>query len=211
MPGWGGGIASYLGAVVKPRLFRPSFVPYLPPFPPYPSLFLSMLPLHPAKTYIVCYTEVSIFLVEGSLFLFLYMYNKNWDLLYYVVLMCPCYFFVLILVFNVCSVFQFPMTAYIVAGTQAAPGKQNHVIVMKMSQLDKTISNEEESEGLTFFEINIIFPLFYSMPSFKQMPFGIFYYNKFFFQSLNVIVISNSCHYPYHHHYLSHRAVFILG
>jgi len=42
---------------------------------------------------------------------------------------------------------EFPMTAYIVAGTQAAPGKQNHVIVMKMSQLDKTISNEEESDS----------------------------------------------------------------
>lgn len=39
------------------------------------------------------------------------------------------------------------MTAYIVAGTQAAPGKQNHVIVMKMSQLDKTISNDEDSKS----------------------------------------------------------------
>ena len=38
------------------------------------------------------------------------------------------------------------MTAYIVAGTQAQPGKQNHVIVMKMSQLDKTLQNDEESE-----------------------------------------------------------------
>jgi len=38
------------------------------------------------------------------------------------------------------------MTAYIVAGTQAPPGKQNHVIVMKMSQLDKTLQNDEESE-----------------------------------------------------------------
>lgn len=38
------------------------------------------------------------------------------------------------------------MTAYIVAGTQAAPGKQNHIIVMKMSQLDKATSNDEESE-----------------------------------------------------------------
>lgn len=42
---------------------------------------------------------------------------------------------------------EFPMTAYIVAGTQAAPGKQNHVIVMKMSQLDKTISNDEDSDS----------------------------------------------------------------
>ena len=39
------------------------------------------------------------------------------------------------------------MTVYIVAGTQAAPGKQNHVIVMKMSQLDKTISNDEDSKS----------------------------------------------------------------
>ena len=38
------------------------------------------------------------------------------------------------------------MTAYIVAGTQAPPGKQNYVIVMKMSQLDKTLQNDEESE-----------------------------------------------------------------
>lgn len=42
---------------------------------------------------------------------------------------------------------EFPMTAYIVAGTQAAPGKQNHVIVIKMSQLDKTISNDEDSDS----------------------------------------------------------------
>ena len=44
------------------------------------------------------------------------------------------------------SVLQYPMTAYIVAGTQATPGKRNHVIVMKMSQLDKTLQNDEESE-----------------------------------------------------------------
>lgn len=41
---------------------------------------------------------------------------------------------------------EFPMTAYIVAGTQAAPGKQNFVIVMKMSQLDKTNSENDEDE-----------------------------------------------------------------
>ena len=59
------------------------------------------------------------------------------------------------------------MTAYIVAGTQAAPGKQNHVIVMKMSQLDKTISNEEESERPIIFKINYMYnSLFYLMPSF---------------------------------------------
>ena len=40
------------------------------------------------------------------------------------------------------------MTAYIVAGTQAPPGKQNHVIVMKMSQLDKTASNDDESKWI---------------------------------------------------------------
>lgn len=44
------------------------------------------------------------------------------------------------------SVFKFPMTAYIVAGTQAPPGKQNHVIVMKMSQLDKTSPSDDESK-----------------------------------------------------------------
>lgn len=48
--------------------------------------------------------------------------------------------------FLVSSVFQFPMTAYIVAGTQAALGQQNHVIVMKMSELDKTFQNDQDSE-----------------------------------------------------------------
>lgn len=38
------------------------------------------------------------------------------------------------------------MTAYIVAGTQAPPGKQDHVIVMKMSQLDKTSPSDDESK-----------------------------------------------------------------
>lgn len=42
---------------------------------------------------------------------------------------------------------EYPMTAYIVAGTQAPPGKQNYVIVMKMSQLDKTLQNDEESDS----------------------------------------------------------------
>lgn len=42
---------------------------------------------------------------------------------------------------------EFPMTAYIVAGTQAPPGKQNHVIVMKMSQLDKTSPSDDESDS----------------------------------------------------------------
>ena len=42
--------------------------------------------------------------------------------------------------------FQFPMTAYVVAGTQAALGKQNHVIIMKMSELDKTFEKDEDSE-----------------------------------------------------------------
>lgn len=48
--------------------------------------------------------------------------------------------------FLVSSDFQFPMTAYIVAGTQAALGQQNHVIVMKMSELDKTFQNDQDSE-----------------------------------------------------------------
>ena len=48
--------------------------------------------------------------------------------------------------FLVSSVFQFPMTAYIVAGTQAALGQQNHVIVMKMSELDRTFQNDQDSE-----------------------------------------------------------------
>ena len=38
------------------------------------------------------------------------------------------------------------MTAYLVAGTQSERGKQNHVIVMKMSQLRKT-GEENEGEG----------------------------------------------------------------
>ena len=64
------------------------------------------------------------------------------------------FFFYLVLIFGydcfhinlALSVFKFPMTAYIVAGTQAPPGKQNHVIVMKMSQLDKTSSSDDESK-----------------------------------------------------------------
>ena len=35
------------------------------------------------------------------------------------------------------------MTAYAVSGTQAATGKQNHLIVMKMSDLHSTISEED--------------------------------------------------------------------
>lgn len=42
---------------------------------------------------------------------------------------------------------KFPMTAYIVAGTQAALGQQNHVIVMKMSELDKTFQNDQDSDS----------------------------------------------------------------
>ena len=63
-------------------------------------------------------------------------------------------FFYLVLIFGydcfhinlALSVFKFPMTAYIVAGTQAPPGKQNLVIVMKMSQLDKTSPSDDESK-----------------------------------------------------------------
>lgn len=63
-------------------------------------------------------------------------------------------FFYLVLIFGydcfhinlALSVFKFPMTAYIVAGTQAPPGKQNHFIVMKMSQLDKTSPSDDESK-----------------------------------------------------------------
>lgn len=40
---------------------------------------------------------------------------------------------------------DYPMTAYLVAGTQSEKAKQNHIIVMKMSQLGKTV---EENEGL---------------------------------------------------------------
>ena len=64
------------------------------------------------------------------------------------------YYFVYVLM--VASVFQFPMTAYIVAGTQAAPGKQNFVIVMKMSQLDKTNSENDEDEESEKLHVQIL-------------------------------------------------------
>ncbi|KAK3750946.1 hypothetical protein QZH41_015025 [Actinostola sp. cb2023] len=41
---------------------------------------------------------------------------------------------------------EFPMTAYIVAGTQAAAGQQNHIIVMKMSELHET-ENEDTADS----------------------------------------------------------------
>ena len=38
---------------------------------------------------------------------------------------------------------EYPLTAYLVAGTQAEVAKQNLIILMKMSQLQKT----EQEEG----------------------------------------------------------------
>ena len=37
---------------------------------------------------------------------------------------------------------DFPMTAYLIAGTQAATGQQNFVILMKMSQLKSTYKDD---------------------------------------------------------------------
>lgn len=42
---------------------------------------------------------------------------------------------------------QFPLTCYIAAGTQAQRGKSNHVIVMKMSNLNRTSKNSEDSDS----------------------------------------------------------------
>lgn len=39
----------------------------------------------------------------------------------------------------------FPLTAYIVAGTQAPPSHVNHLIIMKLSNLHKTANNEENT------------------------------------------------------------------
>jgi ribosome assembly protein RRB1 len=41
---------------------------------------------------------------------------------------------------------EFPLTCYIVAGTQAQRGKSNHVIVMKMSELKRTNKPKEDDE-----------------------------------------------------------------
>ena len=43
---------------------------------------------------------------------------------------------------------EYPLTAYLVAGTQAEVAKQNLIILMKMSQLKKT-----EQEGVCHFRI----------------------------------------------------------
>ena len=43
------------------------------------------------------------------------------------------------------------MTAYLIAGTQAAAGQQNFIILMKMSQLKSTFK-EEESDS----ELNVV-------------------------------------------------------
>ena len=43
--------------------------------------------------------------------------------------------------------FQFPMTAYLVAGSQAAIGRQNHVILVKMSQLVKTHKEDNPNDS----------------------------------------------------------------
>ena len=38
------------------------------------------------------------------------------------------------------------MTAYLVAGTQSASSQQNFILLLKMSQLHKTMKEEEEEE-----------------------------------------------------------------
>ena len=78
----------------------------------------------------------------------------EWDSRQKLCILIIMIFFYLVLIFGydcfhinlALSVFKFPMTAYIVAGTQASPGKQNHFIVMKMSQLDKTSPSDDESK-----------------------------------------------------------------
>ena len=42
---------------------------------------------------------------------------------------------------------EFPLTCYLAAGTQAEAGRQNYVIVMKMSDLRASQEEEEEEEG----------------------------------------------------------------
>ena len=41
------------------------------------------------------------------------------------------------------------MTAYLVAGTQAAAGQQNFIILMKMSQVKSTYKEEESDSELS--------------------------------------------------------------
>lgn len=41
---------------------------------------------------------------------------------------------------------DFPLTCYLIAGTQAELGRQNYIIVMKMSELMATQKDEEEEE-----------------------------------------------------------------
>lgn len=38
------------------------------------------------------------------------------------------------------------MTAYLAAGTQSASSRQNFILLLKMSQLHKTLREEEEKE-----------------------------------------------------------------
>lgn len=39
---------------------------------------------------------------------------------------------------------DFPLTCYLIAGTQAELGRQNYIIIMKMSELMATQKDEEE-------------------------------------------------------------------
>ena len=45
------------------------------------------------------------------------------------------------------------MTAYVVCGTQAELGKQNHVIVMKMSEMNKTSGDDDCKSFLKSFAL----------------------------------------------------------
>lgn len=50
---------------------------------------------------------------------------------------------------------EYPMTAYLVAGTQAEQGKQNFVILMKMSELHSTYQGNDEDSELTGLYLHI--------------------------------------------------------
>ena len=53
-------------------------------------------------------------------------------------------YLLLLLLFN--CFWQYPMTVYLVAGTQAEDSKPNFIVLMKMSDLKRTSENDEDSE-----------------------------------------------------------------
>ena len=50
------------------------------------------------------------------------------------------------LLHNFKSSAQYPMTVYLVAGTQAEDSKPNFIVLMKMADLKRTSENDEDSE-----------------------------------------------------------------